>query len=83
MLSREIAGPVSGQPEVFPGPSGVKVNAFPYCARPWLGAQSFMLVTDIAVYAALFAALGLVFVVHRVLSNYLQKREPRLTSFTK
>jgi len=42
-----------------------------------------MLVTDIAVYAALFAALGLVFVVHRVLSNYLQKREPRLTSFTK
>jgi hypothetical protein len=45
----------------------------------WSGpdAQSVMLDNDIAVYGALFALLGLVFVFHRTLSNYVRKREHR------
>jgi hypothetical protein len=33
--------------------------------------------TDIAVYGALFALLGLVFVFHRTLSNYFRRKEHR------
>jgi hypothetical protein len=38
-------------------------------------AQLVMLVTDMAVYGALFALLSLAFVFHRALSNYFRKRE--------
>jgi hypothetical protein len=36
-----------------------------------------MLVTDIAVYGALFALLGLVSVFHWTLSNYFRRKEHR------
>jgi hypothetical protein len=53
------------------------VRCLGIASNPGRALNQIMPFTDIAVYAALFAAMGLVFVIHRVLSNHVQKREDR------